>query len=298
MNAAHIATTLAGRRAQRLSDGSYLTRCPVPSHGKGRGDQSPSLRIADGETRLLVRCFCGCDPRDVLEALRQRGLEDGPAPTPIRRPQPKPKPAPSSAAEYKRRQAEKARYLWSRRQPIANSIAEKYLREARGIACALPPTLAFLPPSRPDHHPAMIAAFGIPGEPEPGMLGVPRAVDAVHLTALAPDGSGKAPVEKPKIVVGSPAGLPIVLAPPNDLLGLAITEGIEDALTAHLATGLSAWAAGSAGFMPALASSVPNYIEAATIFAHSDKAGQHGARELAATLRQRGIEVKIEALPS
>ena len=65
--------------------------------------------------------------------------------------------------------------------------------------------------------------------------------------------------------------------PPNDLLGLAICEGVEDALTAHEATGLGAWAAGSAGRMPALASVIPHYIEALTIYAHDDKAGHDGA---------------------
>jgi len=67
---------LAGRRPQRLPDGGYLVPCPVPSHGRGRGDRNPSLRIGDGETRLLVHCFGGCDPRDVLDVLRRRGLLD------------------------------------------------------------------------------------------------------------------------------------------------------------------------------------------------------------------------------
>ena len=58
-----------------LTDG-YLVPCPVPSHGKGRGDRSPSLRISDGDTRVLVHCFAGCDPRDVLDVLRRRGLLD------------------------------------------------------------------------------------------------------------------------------------------------------------------------------------------------------------------------------
>ena len=50
-----------GKRAQQLADG-WLVPCPVPSHGKGRGDRSPSLRISDGESsRLLVYCFAGCD---------------------------------------------------------------------------------------------------------------------------------------------------------------------------------------------------------------------------------------------
>jgi hypothetical protein len=189
--------------------------------------------------------------------------------------------------------------LWSQRKPIAGSIAETYPR-ARCITCALPKTLAFLSPTKPEHHPAMIAAFGIPDEPEPGMLGEPRNVQAVHLTLLKPDGSGKAEVEKPKLVVGSPGALPIVIAPPNDLLAIAITEGIEDGLTVHQSTGLSVWVAGSAGRMPALANILPAYIEAVTIYAHNDgnkrQAGQRGARELAQALHRRGIEVAIEGL--
>src|SRR5262249_53428655 len=121
-------------------------------------------------------------------------------------------------------------------------------------------------------------------------------VGAVHLTLLQRDGSGKADIEKPKLIVGSPAGLPIVLAPPNDLLGLAITEGIEDGLTAHVATGLGAWAAGSGGFMPKLSDALPDYIEAVTVYAHQDKAGQNGAHQLAAALRWRGIEAVVEGI--
>jgi putative DNA primase/helicase len=142
----------------------------------------------------------------------------------------------------------------------------------------------------------MIAAFGLAEEPEPGVLASPRNVESVHLTLLRDD--GKADVEKPKIVIGSPGVLPIMLAPPNDLLGLAITEGIEDALTVHEAIGLGAWAAGSAGRMPKFADAIPSYIECVTIFAHNDEngAGQDGADQLAQALYQRGIEVSIEGL--
>jgi putative DNA primase/helicase len=132
------------------------------------------------------------------------------------------------------------------------------------------------------------------GEIEPGVLAGPPNVEAVHLTLLRGDGSGKAEVERPKLFVGSPGNLPIVLAPPNDLLALAITEGIEDGLTAHQVTGLGAWAAGSAGRMPAIAETLPGYIESATIFAHADKAGQDGALALAEALDRRGIEVFME----
>jgi hypothetical protein len=297
-----IAQALGGQRAQRLADGSYLIPCPVPSHGKGRGDRHPSLRIGDGETRVLLHCFGGCDPRDVLEELRRRGLLDGPRPE-------HPRPAKKTATPdaYARGQHRKAARLWSQREPIAGSIAEIYVR-SRGITCALPRTFGFLSPTKPEHHPAMIAAFAIPDEPEPGVIGEPRGVEAVHLTLLKPDGSGKADAPKPKLMVGSPGALPIVVAPPNDLLALAITEGIEDALTAHQATGLGAWAAGAAGRMPGLAGLIPSYIasyiECVTIFAHaSDRAGRDGAQGLAEALDRRNrdgdlnVEILIEGLP-
>ena len=143
----------------------------------------------------------------------------------------------------------------------------------------------------------MIAAFALPGEIEPGVLGEPPNVEAVHLTLLRRDGSGKAKVEPPKLFVGSPGNLPIVLAPPNDLLGMAITEGIEDALTVHQTTGLGARAAGAAGRMPALADTLPQYIECITICAHSDQAGRDGALALAEALDRRGVEVFVEGLP-
>ena len=40
-----IALALAGRRAVRLGDGGYVVPCPVPSHGRGRGDRHPERRL-------------------------------------------------------------------------------------------------------------------------------------------------------------------------------------------------------------------------------------------------------------
>ena len=198
--------------------------------------------------------------------------------------------------EYERQQHEKARRMWSRHKPISGTLAERYLR-SRGITCALPRTLGFLQPYKKEHHPALIAAFGLCDEPEPGALGLPP-LESVHLTLLHPDGTKKADVEKPKIVVGSPGALPIVLAPPTDLLGLVICEGIEDALTAHQVTGLGAWAASCAARLRALANAVPGYIECVTIYAHNDEGGegQNGMLQLAQALDKRGIEVMVEGL--
>jgi hypothetical protein len=215
-------------------------------------------------------------------------------------------PAPASNAqtpdEYEREQHRKASWLWSLRQPVGCTLAERYLREARGYTGPIPPTLAFLPARKPKHYPALISAFAVTDESEPAMLGVPRDVRSVHLTLLA--GCKKAPIEHPKLIIGSPKQMkadgtevstPIVLAPVNDLLGLAITEGVEDGLTVA-SLGLGVWAAGSAGFMPALAGVVPSYVDCITIFAHPDQAGQHGARSLARKLHRKGIEVFIEGI--
>jgi putative DNA primase/helicase len=187
-----------------------------------------------------------------------------------------------SHAEYEQHQRGTARDLWSARRPIAGTIAETYLRE-RGYGGPLPPTLAFLP-ARDGHPPAMIAAFAFMDECVPGMLGEPDNIMAVHLTKLKSDGN-KADTNPNKKVIASPAGLPIMVAPMNELGGLVVTEGIEDALSVHQATGLGAWAAGSAPFMPKLVAAVarakPSCV---TIFADDDKAGRDGARELASEI--------------
>ena len=146
--------------------------------------------------------------------------------------------------QYEREQHRKAAWLWSQSRPIDGSPAEKYLY-MRGIGRPSPPTLAFLPPSKRAHHPAMIAVFGVCAEPEPAQLAVPSDVRSVHLTLLTPEGT-KADVKPNKLIIGSPGGMPITLAPANDLLALAIAEGIEDALALHHALGIGAWAAGGA----------------------------------------------------
>jgi hypothetical protein len=184
----------------------------------------------------------------------------------------------------------KARWLWSQRRPIAGSIAERYLREARGYGGPLPATLGFLP-SHGEYPPAMIAAYGIAIETEPGVIAIPDdAVRGVHLTRLLPDGSDRERGDRAKIMVGHSIGSPIVLAPPNDLLGMSIAEGIENALAMHETTGLGAWAAGSASRMPALANVIPDYCDCLTIVADDDDTGRRHAASLADRIQARGIE--------
>jgi hypothetical protein len=202
--------------------------------------------------------------------------------------------APLGSNEARR---DKARWLWRLRQPIEGTPAETYLRKTRAYGGPLPATLGFLAP-RGEHPPAMIAAFGRAREPEPGIVCTSDdAITGVHLTRLALDGRQKAGTETDKIMIGTPLGSPIVLAVPGDLGGLAIAEGIEDALSVHEATGLGAWAAGAASFMPALAAAVPGWIDCVTILVDDDHAGRTNANGLAEGLERRGFAVRLIVPP-
>jgi Toprim domain len=185
-----------------------------------------------------------------------------------------------------------ARWLWACRQPIDGSIAARYVRDVRCYSGPLPGTLGFLP-GRGRHHPALIAAFGLPQEIEPGVITLPPpAILGVHITRLKDDGSGKAGIEKDKIMIGHSQGSPIVIAAANDLLGLAIAEGIENALSIHEATGLGAWAAGSASRLPSLASVIPAYADCVTIVVDDDPDGRRHATTLADLISVR-TEVRL-----
>jgi Zn ribbon nucleic-acid-binding protein len=203
--------------------------------------------------------------------------------------------ASARSAAHEKEQHRKANRLWSASLPAQGTIIETYLI-ARGINCAIPPTLRFLAQRKPEYHPAMIAAFAMPDEPEPGLLRIDDdAVGAVHLTFLKPDGSAKANTETTKIVVGSPHGLPIVLAPANDLGGLIACEGIEDGLSAHEATGLGVWAAGSASRLPAIAGLLPAYVACLTVIVDDDATGRAHAAKLTDGARARGFYVETLA---
>ena len=86
--------------------------------------------------------------------------------------------------------------------PNPGHHCEIYLRCERGITCPLPATLRFLP-GNDQYPPAMIAAFGMAHEPEPGVIAIEAdVVRAVHLTKLTADGR-KHPDDPNKIMLGS-----------------------------------------------------------------------------------------------
>jgi hypothetical protein len=248
---------------------------------------------ADAYHWLVEHGFAGCGPRDILAQPCSRGLIEKRE----RRDDAAGRGAANGDGAHAQSQLAKARAMWRHRQPIPGSLAERYLRQARCLHLVdWPATLGYLPAYRPDRHPALIAAFGLPREIEPGVLAITAdAVMGVHLTFLKRDGSDKADTEPNKIMVGSSSGWPIVLAPPNDLLGLHCCEGIETGLSLVEATGCGVWAAGSSGRLPALADKVPAWIDFVRVVGEDD-GGRTAAGELVHRLTERGIHNDLRVL--
>ena len=125
MDYAPTPSTLA--LVQRLGgrwQGRYaMVRCPAHQ------DHKPSLSIRQGRETILVHCCAGCDGARVMLAIREViGV-----------------PLDRSVAEARPRSAPGMAFqrLWDRAVPIAGTLAERYLRERRGITF-LPPDVRFL----------------------------------------------------------------------------------------------------------------------------------------------------------
>jgi hypothetical protein len=270
MSAADISRALRGVR----SGSGFLCRCPLPSHGRGRGDRSPSLSICDGDDgRLLVNCHGGCASRDVLAELRRRGLlgDDGPHNV-MRKFRPKPEPIepdPDALA------------LWRSGGHIeADSLARRYL-QARGITSAPPPSLRFLAayehiPGRV-YLPAIVAGF---------QAGDGRVI-AVQVTMLDPRGDRKAQVRFPRKTFGKMHDGAVRLAAAGETLGLA--EGIETGLSAMKLFDVPTWCVLGAARMHSVF--VPDSVRELHLFADADEAGQTAVERTAEAHRRRRVIV-------
>jgi putative DNA primase/helicase len=263
-DAGRIACALGGRR----TTGGFICRCPVPGHGKGNGDRNPSFLVKDGERAPLFKCFAGCDPSQICDALRHRGLLD---------PRTRSRPALVrwETGDTPHVPDPDALVIWRAAITGAGSIVEDYLR-GRGITLPIPLSIR----SGSKLHlgkydlPTMIAAVHRPD----------GKIVAVQSTLLTPEGK-KALVPVPRATTGVMGCGAVRLGAAGEVLGLA--EGLETALSAIQLTGISTWACLGAGRMHRVA--IPDTVRELTIFADNDEPGRAAAQRTAQENRHRRV---------
>ncbi|MGR3782202.1 MAG: DUF7146 domain-containing protein [Albimonas sp.] len=254
--------------------------CRCPAHR----DRVPSLSVSDGrDGRLLLHCFAGCDFRDVLAALKDRGLIRAAGPAVELDPQAEAMRAAAEARERAKRIAQ-ARTAWAEAGPLAGTLAERYLR-GRAIRGPLPHSLRFAPNcwhKSARRLPAMVAAVEMDDEAEPV---------AVHRTYLAEPGC-KAAVAPAKAMLGPVAGAAVRLS--NGPGPLVVAEGIETGLS--LADALESrrprvWAALSASGLAGLR--LPLAAGELIVAPDPDPMGWAAAEKLADRAHRAGWRVRI-----
>lgn len=276
-NAEQMARALGG--ARRAGDG-WLCRCPVSSHGRGRGDQNPSLFVHQGRSVPVFTCFCGCDRSDVVAEMKRRGLLDGKRRDAALTFSTTSQRAHASAAEPD----PQAVAIWKAAQPIGGTLAERYLEDHRGIPAPHPPSLRFVPalryPPTGRTWPAMVAALQT----------ADRHVIAVQATFIEPATTRKATLDPPRWTFGRHLGTGAVrFGAASDVLGLA--EGSESALAAQHLTGIPCWA--SLGAQRYDKVSIPPTVRTLHLFADDDDAGRKAADRAAHLNRNLTVEIRL-----
>jgi putative DNA primase/helicase len=276
MGADCIGRALKGRR----NGNGWLVRCPCPSHGKGRGDTSPSLSVHDGEDgRLLLRCFAGCEFLDVLDALKRLGLiDDIPkldrARLALHRIIPAPINHDPDAA---------ALAIWRNARPAAGTVVAEYL-ERRGIPLLPPPSLRCGTIMHLDRYemPAMIAGVQRPD----------GQVVAIQTTVLTPKGT-QAAVSVPKITTGALGNGAVRFAAAAEVMG--ITEGVETALSAQTMAEIPVWA--SLGCQRLHRIELPELVQEVHVFGDNDVSGRAAAHRTSEVHMALGRRVALRFPP-
>ena len=191
-----IAKALGGRKAGC----GWIARCPA------HDDLKPSLSIRETEDgKILVYCHAGCDQEHVIAALRFRGLWPENSLHPSKR-SVSHATATNQPNHDDAKRTEAALAIWEASLPPGGTLVEDYFG-SRGLRPSMAATLRFhagLKHRSGGIWPALIAL-------------VTRGVDdvplAIHRTFVARDGSGKAPVDPAKMMLGPCRGGAVRLAP-------------------------------------------------------------------------------------
>ena len=277
MNAEVIARALGGRKI----GSAWMARCPAHE------DREPSLSIDDAKSgKVLVRCHAGCDQRDVIAALRWRGVWQTKSRNRSRSFRKSDGLSPAGPHPDALKRTQTALAIWQASQSAEGSPVETYLR-SRGLTVSPPRSIRFhagLKHPSGGIWPIMVALV------TRGMDGAPIAI---HRTFLAHKGNGKAPVDPAKMMLGPCRGGVVRLVAPGDVL--MVGEGIETCLAAMQATGFAAWAALSTSGLRAL--DLPRDLRDVIVLADGDNPGEEAAQDCARRWKREGRSVRIARPP-
>lgn len=257
-SAADIAAMLGG-----IKNGSrWLARCPVASHGQGRGDKSRSLSLADGRSgKLLVKCFAGCDPVDILKAL-PGGRYQPPSAEDLAAAQER---AEKKAAQNKAAAIE----IWRRSKNAERTIVERYLR-SRGIKIPIPRSLRF-------------AMCRIDGVMRPAMIAAAQGADGhvigIQRTFLTDDAEK---IMRKQLGLMYGGAIRLAATGPD----VTLCEGTETGLAYMQMHGTAAWAC--AGTENLVSTILPTWITGGIIAADHDPPGIRAARKAQRAQRRQG----------
>ena len=249
--------------------------CPVCQIER-RKDQN-ALTINVKGDRLLLHCKkLGCDFRDILVAaniapgtieIDALALED----------------AQRARLEQEAKSKARARSIWDHAGPLAGSHGEQYLR-GRGITCAPPETLRWLPDT---YHSPSGAYCG-------AMVADVQPTGGIHRTFFTKQGDRLS--KSAKMMLGPCSGGAVRL---SEAIGpLVVCEGIETGLS--LLSGLmdgrhGVWAALSTSGIKGL--SLPPRPGKLIIAADGDEPGREAAQTLARSAHALGWEVSLMTAP-
>ncbi|MCP1999739.1 hypothetical protein J2S34_002187 [Nitrobacter winogradskyi] len=260
---------------------SMYVRLTGPASGKGAaGKWTDGATGEYGDLLDVIRASLGLvDFEDVAEEARRFLSLPHPEPenTPTDRAA---SPAPSGSSEASRR-------LFAMAQPIGGTLAAIYLN-GRAITSLIGVTALRYHPRcyyKPDKHspteiwPAMVAA----------VTDLAGRQTGAHRTWLAPDGSGKAPIETPRRAMGDLLGHGVRFGVAGEVL--AAGEGIETVLSPRMVLPhMPMLAALSAAHLAAIL--FPPELHRLYVLRDRDPAGD-GARD---SLVARAMSVGIEAI--
>lgn len=254
---------------------SMWVRLTGPLSGPGAAGKFTDSATGDhGDLLDLIRLNLGLTD---MRAVREEALTFLSEPRHLARPSLQPVPRNSQAAALR---------LFNAAKPIRGTLAEVYLREARGITCALDlPALRFHPgcyyrgndSAELQRLPAMLAAAtNLDGD----LTGVLR-------TYLAADGSGKASIAEPRLAMGNILGSAVRFGTVSDVL--IAGEGIETTLALRSLLPDMAMVAGlSAGHLGAM--QLPRTLRRLYIAMEPNLAGRSAAEILTLRAFSAGVE--------